>query len=258
MNRAESNKLNSVKFAEKRRKTGLENLVAALKTKGLQYDAETLAANYVNNRDTVVTAKCLTHNHEFTTSPRVLLGYTHCCPAAARKSSDRGWYLSNSDVLTQFKAVHGDEYDYSAVVYHRDHLPVAIICREHGAFNQTPGDHKKGYGCSKCSATMEEKRIMRFLTEHGVPFEFAVKLKEYHCRKRFDFRVAGKFLVEYDGPQHFKPIYGHKKLAQQIARDAKSNKWCADNHVPLLRIPHTWPWQTQQQVLLEWISGFAA
>ena len=49
------------------------------------------------------------------------------------------------------RAVHGDKYDYSKVIYKTNKIPVEIICPIHGSFWQAPGDHKKGYGCDKCS-----------------------------------------------------------------------------------------------------------
>jgi hypothetical protein len=46
--------------------------------------------------------------------------------------------------------VHGDKYDYSKVVYVRNHDKVIITCPEHGEFLQAPSAHKRGQGCRKC------------------------------------------------------------------------------------------------------------
>ena len=45
---------------------------------------------------------------------------------------------------------HGGKYDYSFVEYHDMHSKVAIECRYHGIFYQTPGSHLSG-GCRLCA-----------------------------------------------------------------------------------------------------------
>lgn len=47
--------------------------------------------------------------------------------------------------------IHGDKYDYSKCVYSGNKIKVEIICKDHGAFLQTPNDHTGGHGCRKCS-----------------------------------------------------------------------------------------------------------
>lgn len=55
------------------------------------------------------------------------------------------------DFLKTAHKVHGDFYDYSQGTYIADKKPIEIICPIHGSFWQCPNDHKKGYGCAKCS-----------------------------------------------------------------------------------------------------------
>ena len=47
--------------------------------------------------------------------------------------------------------IHGDTYDYSQVIYVSHDAKVEIICKTHGSFYQTPGNHNQGSGCLKCS-----------------------------------------------------------------------------------------------------------
>ena len=59
---------------------------------------------------------------------------------------------------------------------------------------------------------------------------------------RFDFYIENKFLVEYDGKQHFETNGGwstNEKLADTIRRDQYKNQWCKENNIPLIRIPYT-------------------
>jgi hypothetical protein len=59
-----------------------------------------------------------------------------------RKTTEQ--FIKEADVI------HNKKYDYSKVEYIRAHSEVCIICPEHGEFWQTPNQHLKGYGCSKC------------------------------------------------------------------------------------------------------------
>lgn len=49
------------------------------------------------------------------------------------------------------KNIHGDKYKYIIDSYKTNKTPMTIICPIHGEFKQAPGDHLKGWGCSKCS-----------------------------------------------------------------------------------------------------------
>ena len=44
--------------------------------------------------------------------------------------------------------------------------------------------------------------------------------------------------IEFDGPSHFKPIYGQKGLDKQIARDARKTNECKDLGIELIRIDY--------------------
>lgn len=55
------------------------------------------------------------------------------------------------EFIDKATTIHNNKYDYSKVDYKTNKIPVEIICPIHGSFMQAPGDHLKGYGCSKCS-----------------------------------------------------------------------------------------------------------
>ena len=70
-------------------------------------------------------------------------GCNDCCNDKIRKTAEQ--------FIDKAKTVHGDEYDYSEVVYKGAHTKVKIICSKHGGFMQTPNNHLQGNGCPKCS-----------------------------------------------------------------------------------------------------------
>lgn len=87
-----------------------------------------------------------------------------------------GKKLTEEEVISRFRNVHGDKYDYSKVVYVDMNSKVTIICPEHGEFEQTPAKHiNRKHGCPKCkgarlrdhfSSTTEEF-IKKAVDEHG-------------------------------------------------------------------------------------------
>ena len=53
--------------------------------------------------------------------------------------------------LKACKRVHGDTYDYSKVKFIKTKEKVEIVCKQHGAFYQTPHNHIAGkHGCPTC------------------------------------------------------------------------------------------------------------
>lgn len=72
------------------------------------------------------------------------------------KSADENQTTNNGHKLTteQFIAcankIYNSIYDYSKVNYINNNSKVTILCKEHGAFHQTPGDHLRGLVCPMC------------------------------------------------------------------------------------------------------------
>ena len=62
---------------------------------------------------------------------------------------------------------------------------------------------------------------------------------------KFDFYIDNKYLIEYDGEQHFIPesfggkTSGEERLRLQQEYDNIKNIWCKNNNIPLIRIPYT-------------------
>ena len=97
-------------------------------------------------------------------------------------------------------------------------------------------------GCSHIRSKGEQK-IASLLKQHNIPF-VQEKIFE-NCRfvetnlpARFDFYVDNKYLIEYDGEQHFiDSFYG--TLTKNKQRDKIKNQYCKQNNIPLIRIPYT-------------------
>ena len=59
---------------------------------------------------------------------------------------------------------------------------------------------------------------------------------------RFDFYIwnyhGTPAIVEVDGEQHFKPIYGRQAFLKGQEHDRQKNSYCLANNIPLYRIPY--------------------
>ena len=90
-----------------------------------------------------------------------------------------GCYKSNTDeFIIKSIAVHGeDKYDYSQVDYKDAKTKVNVVCRVHGSFGITPGNHLNGQGCTRCGHNMQI-----FTTE-----EFINAAKQFHGEDAYEY-----------------------------------------------------------------------
>lgn len=95
-------------------------------------------------------------------------------------------------------------------------------------------------------------KVDNLLTQANIPF---VREKRFDtCKDKaclpFDFYVDDRYLIEYDGKQHFQDdsLYSTNiKL-----HDSIKTQWCKDNNIPLIRIPYThYDSLTLEDLLLE-------
>ncbi|MEN8424044.1 GIY-YIG nuclease family protein [Acinetobacter junii] len=66
--------------------------------------------------------------------------------------------LETTEVIGQFKKLHGERYNYSKVDYKGAFKEVVIVCKDHGDFKQTPKSHKRGSGCPECAITIDHTK----------------------------------------------------------------------------------------------------
>lgn len=63
-----------------------------------------------------------------------------------------------------------------------------------------------------------------------------------HGLFRFDFYIldlnGAPVIIEVDGEQHFKPIYGRQAFLKGQEHDRRKNSYCLANNIPLYRIPY--------------------
>jgi len=104
-------------------------------------------------------------------------GCRQCGIDKTRKLKIMSW----DDVLTKFKKIYGNEYDYSESVYLSMNYPIAIICKNHGIFYMLPKYHLHNGGCPKCSRQKMiitktkkiENVLLDFRNVHGDNYDYS-------------------------------------------------------------------------------------
>lgn len=61
-----------------------------------------------------------------------------------------GKQITQDQILSSFKNVRGDRYDYSLVEYKNTKTKVKVVCRKHGIFEINLRHHINGVGCRYC------------------------------------------------------------------------------------------------------------
>lgn len=93
-------------------------------------------------------------------------------------------------------------------------------------------------------ASVGEFLIMCILLQNNIFFEIEKVFTTFKSQQdgyyRFDFYVDNKYLIEFDGIQHFEENEGFFGQLENIRKsDNIKNQWCKDNNIPLIRIPYT-------------------
>lgn len=101
--------------------------------------------------------------------------------------------------------------------------------------------HKVSCGCINSKGEMA---IINLLTQNNIFYEKEKKFEGCKSKKgyfyRFDFYVDNKYLIEFDGKQHYSDnqVGWGESLNDIKERDADKTKWCKFNNIPLIRIPY--------------------
>lgn len=98
-----------------------------------------------------------------------------------------------------------------------------------------------------CLRSKGEQKIYDLLTENNIPFETQKTFD--NCRfpdtsnlAIFDFYVDNKYLIEFDGEQHFlnspRGYYTQEKIQKINEHDKYKTIWSKEHNIPLIRISY--------------------
>lgn len=117
-----------------------------------------------------------------------------------------GVKYTNDDFLRVAKTVHGEKYDYSEVSYVSAKVPVKIICKRHGIFEQTPDQHLRGQGCPKCKSSKLEAILMSEFSKNSIRYDYQVYIDDSDKRTLDFYLTDYNVYVECQGEQHFMDV----------------------------------------------------
>lgn len=108
-----------------------------------------------------------------------------------------------------------------------------------------------GYGETNscgCLTSRGEMIITNILQSHNIPHKVqktfdTCRFIDTNSKARFDFFINNKYLLEFDGSQHFfaggTDWNTEENFQKTQEHDEYKNQWCKDNNIPLIRIPYT-------------------
>ena len=115
---------------------------------------------------------CLTHGI-FLQEP-----YYHLAGKGCKKCADEAHGYEQRKTMEAFVAdarkIHGDRYNYDAVVYETCEKHVLIGCSKHGFFQQIPDSHLRGSGCRACFL----ERLQLGYSQKALDWLTSITLKE--------------------------------------------------------------------------------
>ncbi len=139
--------------------------------------------------------------------------------------------------------IHNNKYNYDKSIYVNNNTKLIITCPKHGEFEQVPSSHLSGAGCSNCSESKGEKKIVKYLTQHNIEFNRQKKFDGcvgIKYKLPFDFYIPSmRTCIEFDGIQHYEPLqfFGGLEAYERLKiNDKIKNDYCEDNYIDLIRI----------------------
>jgi hypothetical protein len=172
------------------------------------------------------------------------------CPLCGKEISSKKRRSNTQDFISKSKLIHGDKFLYDKTDYKDAKTKVIITCPKegHGDFLVQPNHHiSSKTGCPKCKESSGEKLISDFLLQNNIEFQVQKKysdckgIGQKKCRVLpFDFYLPKyNTLIEYDGRQHYEPVYGYEQLSIQKSIDKIKTEYAFNNNINLIRIPFT-------------------
>ena len=105
-------------------------------------------SNFINTHSKIE-VKCSIHGWNSQVLKNLFNG--HGCNKCGELVSSNKQRYKLEDILSKFRKVHNNRYDYSKFEYTSNRDNSIIICPIHGEFNQSSWTHSKGHGCPECS-----------------------------------------------------------------------------------------------------------
>ncbi|WP_260989051.1 DUF2726 domain-containing protein [Bacillus sp. DE0042] len=170
------------------------------------------------------------------------------CPNCKKKLLSKKFKKTNADFKKEVLDIVGDEYE-PLEVYQGKGEKIKFIHHKCGnKFKMRPNQFlSHNCRCPFCYHSKGEDTIFKYLKEKGIKFKTQFKIKE--CKNKrplpFDFAIFNVdsneiiCLIEFDGKQHFEPVFGLETFKKTKINDSIKNQFCKHKGILLIRIPYT-------------------
>ncbi|HBY20498.1 MAG TPA: hypothetical protein DEG71_05735 [Clostridiales bacterium] len=244
------------RFVHRTNPNSINNIKLWLKLNNKQFIL--LSDIYVNKNDKLL-FKCLKENCEgiFQASWDMIYHGSNCsccagkqaclsnCLATKRPDLALEWHPTLNNELTPYDVTCGNmNLVWWQCINNPNHIWKAII-------NTRNSNNTK---CPFCSQSETEKEIEKILEKYNINFIIQFIIPECKLKRPLDFDFAIfedkektilKCLIEYDGIQHYREVsFTNNKIKSMEnflktqKHDGIKNNYCANNKIPLLRIPY--------------------
>ena len=226
--------------ASKRNRHSLDEfLLRARNTHANKYDYSRVQ---YKNQVTPVTIVCPEHG-PFQQRPQHHISGCGCTRCGYNKFTGKNnpkYKTAHAGFVAAAHEAHKGAYDYSKFVYKGSGVKGTIVCKEHGNFSQTPGNHvSQKQGCPKCfnNVSSGEQEMFEFVRD-ALPAGTLIlqsNRKEIYPYELDIFVPALKVAIEFNG------TYWHSELYKRKDSHVKKQKKCLQNGIQLIQVTeHAW------------------
>ena len=240
---------------EKRRRYNYERVKEACENNGYELLSTIDDCDVVSNK---IQYKCQMHGVQTVSLDNLIHG--HLCYDCGRESASIALKKSVVEVIEIVESKNDNKLINPSEYKDVFTANLKIECGSCGKiFMQSLSNYKKANITGKCQDCNEisygEYLVATYLDKYNV------KYKRWHkyddCKDKrylpFDFYLPDyNILIEFDGIQHYEPIWGEDAFKMIKLHDAMKNQYCKWNNINLLRIPY-WERDNIEQILVDYL-----
>jgi hypothetical protein len=184
------------------------------------------------NVDTKINMLCKIHG-QFNRSLYEILNRKYPCPKCS-PTGPKGWDFIKKELYN----THGDRYNYNLMDNggYKPNTALKIICYEHGLFQQSLSEHKKGSNCPKCVDKEKRKTVNDFLYEsiknHGSTYSYEnifLYFNTYNTKIPIICKKHGEFWQR--AGDHSRGS-GCSRCNSPSKGELQIKRWLLDNRIP--------------------------
>jgi len=197
-----------------------EFIEKARKVHGDRFDYSNV--EYKNNHSKICII-CPEHG-EFWQTPNNHISQKQGCPKCYGNIK-----LNTNELVYKFKEVHGNEYDYSGIIYNGYDNKIPIICKEHGVFYQTPHHHLQRRGCPKCGVvkSIKNTKFTTGLYTLKYPEKYSGNINEIIYRSSYELK-AFQMIEEELEKSNWIILWESESVLIPYELDGKEHKYIVD------------------------------